>query len=156
MDIKEIRRQNLLLIISDVFAGRQVDLADRIHRGQAQITQWKSPENGIHEKSARMIEAAAGKPPGWMDVPHSSGHEPLTVQKNVVAPAYYALPRPSLRVALEALCEELARVEEPERRDSVAALLRSCAVAGGDTSYIEPILSVMRFKQSQPQNNKAA
>lgn len=156
MRLSELRRQNLALLIKDVFDGKQINLVKRLGRGQAQVSQWMSGHRSIHEDSARDIESVAGKPSGWMDVPHSSGQEPLTVQENVVAPAYYALPRPSLRVALEALCEELARVEEPERRDSVAALLRSCAVAGGDTSYIEPILSVMRFKQSQPQNNKAA
>ena len=155
MQLNEIRRQNLLLIISDVFGGRQVELANRMNRGQAQITQWKSPENGIHERSARLIEAAAGKPPGWLDVPHETGHEGLVVRESA-APVPFHVPRPALRVALEALCEELARVGEPERRESVGALLKACAMAGGDATYIEPLLALLRIKSAGSVNSRHA
>jgi hypothetical protein len=150
MDLNELRRQNLLLIIADVFGGRQIDLAKRIGRGQAQITQWKSPENGIHERSARLIEQAAGKPVGWMDLPHDSGHEGLVTRETVTALPFHS-PRPAPRVALEALCDELARVAEPERREALGTLLRACALAGGDASYIEPVLSLLRVR-SPPAN----
>ncbi len=151
MDLNELRRQNLLLIIADVFGGRQIDLAKRMGRGQAQITQWKSPENGIHERSARLIEQAAGKPAGWMDLPHDSGHEGLVTRETVAALPFHS-PRPAPRVALEALCDELARVAEPERREALGTLLRACALAGGDVSYVEPILSLLRVR-SPPANN---
>lgn len=150
MDLNELRRQNLLLIIADVFGGRQIDLAKRMGRGQAQITQWKSPENGIHERSARLIEQAAGKPTGWMDLPHDSGHEGLVTRETVAALPFHS-PRPAPRVALEALCDELARVAEPERREALGTLLRACALAGGDASYVEPILSLLRVR-SPPAN----
>jgi hypothetical protein len=150
MDLNELRRQNLLLIIADVFGGRQIDLAKRMGRGQAQITQWKSPENGIHERSARLIEQAAGKPAGWMDLPHDSGHEGLVTRETVAALPFHS-PRPAPRVALEALCDELARVAEPERREALGTLLRACALAGGDVSYVEPILSLLRVR-SPPAN----
>jgi hypothetical protein len=150
MDLNELRRQNLLLIIADVFGGRQIDLARRMGRGQAQITQWKSPENGIHERSARLIEQAAGKPAGWMDLPHDSGHEGLVTRETVAALPFHS-PRPAPRVALEALCDELARVAEPERREALGTLLRACALAGGDVSYVEPILSLLRVR-SPPAN----
>jgi hypothetical protein len=148
MNLNDLRRQNLLLIIADVFNGRQVDLAKRIGRGQAQITQWKSPENGIHERSARMIERAAGKPAGWMDLPHDNGREGL-VTREPVAPLPFHMPRPALRVALEALCEELAKVPEPERREGLGGLLRACAMSRGDVSYIEPILSLLRVRSPE-------
>jgi hypothetical protein len=119
-------------------------------RGQAQITQWKSPENGIHERSARLIEQAAGKPAGWMDLPHDSGHEGLVTRETVAALPFHS-PRPAPRVALEALCDELARVAEPERREALGTLLRACALAGGDVSYVEPILSLLRVR-SPPAN----
>jgi hypothetical protein len=150
MDLNELRRQNLLLVIADVFGGRQIDLAKRMGRGQAQITQWKSPENGIHERSARLIEQAAGKPVGWMDLPHDSGHEGLVTRETVAALPFHS-PRPAPRVALEALCDELARVAEPERREALGTLLRACALAGGDASYVEPILSLLRVR-SPPAN----
>jgi hypothetical protein len=150
MDLNELRRQNLLLVIADVFGGRQIDLAKRMGRGQAQITQWKSPENGIHERSARLIEQAAGKPAGWMDLPHDSGHEGLVTRETVAALPFHS-PRPAPRVALEALCDELARVAEPERREALGTLLRACALAGGDASYVEPILSLLRVR-SPPAN----
>ncbi len=54
-------------------------------------------------------------------------------------------------MALEALCDELARVAEPERREALGTLLRACALAGGDASYIEPILSLLRVR-SPPAN----
>ena len=149
MDLKDIRRENLLLIIRDVFNGRQVELARRMGRKEAQITQWKSEFRGLHESSCRLIERAAGKPVGWMDQPHASGTDPLSVQEpTAVRP--YQLPRPSLRVSLEVLCTGLSVLQEPERRESVGTLLKACAVAGGDTSYIEAFLATMR-KHQPPQ-----
>jgi hypothetical protein len=48
-------------------------------------------------------------------------------------------------------------LEDPARLDGVAALLRSCAVASGDKDYIEPILTLMRFKAppTMPKQNAA-
>jgi hypothetical protein len=148
MEVSDVRLRNLLLIIESVFGGRQVHLARRMQRKESQITQWKRGNCRIHEKSARLIEAAAGKPMGWLDVPHQSADEDLVVRDSV-APAPYFM-RPSLRVALEVLCEELSRLEDPARLEGVAALLRSCAITSGDQAYIEPILTLMRFKSAPP------
>jgi transcriptional regulator with XRE-family HTH domain len=155
MRLSEVRRANLILLLNDLFDGTQKRLVDRLGKGAAQISQWKSGHRSIHEDSARDIEAACGKPSGWLDVPHQSGHEGLTIRDSV-APAPFVM-RPSLRVALEVLCEELARLEDPARLDGVAALLRSCAVASGDKDYIEPILTLMRFKAppTMPKQNAA-
>lgn len=154
MNLRETRRANLELLIADVFLGRAIELARRIGRSESQVSQWRMSERkdgrffGIGEHSARRIEQASGKPQGWMDVPHKSGHEGLTIQDSV-APVPYSM-RPSLRVALEVLCEELSRLEDPARLEGVAALLRSCAVSSGDQAYIEPILTLMRFKSAPP------
>jgi hypothetical protein len=155
MKLGEIRQQNLLLILQDLFDGKTTLLATRLGKKPAQISQWKSGHRAVHEDSARLIESAAGKPPGWMDVRHESGHEGLVVRE-AAAPVPFHVPRPSLRVALEALCEELARVTEPERRESVGALLRACAMAGGDASYIEPLLALLRVKSAGSENSRHA
>lgn len=155
MNLRDLRRANLLLIIADVFGGRQVELAKRMQCSEAQLTQWKSPNTGIHERSARRIEAAAGKPAGWIDVQHESGHEGLVAREpGPVVPLY--APRPALRVALEVVCEELARVAEPERRESVGGLLKACAMAGGDAAYIDPLLALLRMRSAGKPNSQGA
>lgn len=155
MKLGQIRQQNLLLILRDLFDGKPTVLATRLGKRPAQISQWKSGHRAIHEDSARQIEAAAGKPLRWMDVPHDSGHEGLVVRE-AAAPVPFHVPRPALRVALEALCEELARVSQPERREGVGALLKACALAGGDASYIEPLLALLRFKGTGAANSQQA
>ena len=90
-----------------------------------------------------------------MDVPHESGQEGL-VARDSAAPVPFHVPRPALRVALEVVCEELARVMEPERREGAGALLRACAIAGGDQSYIDPLLSLLRVKTPSPANTRKA
>lgn len=155
MKLREVRQKNLLLLINDVFDGRPTVMAQRLNKNPAQISQWKSGHRAISEDSARTIEAAAGKPPGWMDVPHDSGHEGLVARESgPVVPLY--LPRPALRVALEVVCEELARVDEPERRESVGGLLKACAMAGGDSAYIEPLLSLLRMRSARQANRLGA
>jgi transcriptional regulator with XRE-family HTH domain len=150
MRLGDLRRQNLLLILEHAFDRKPTLLAKRMGKSGAQISQWKSGHRDIHEDSARRIELAAGKPVGWMDLPHDSGHEGLVTRETVAALPFHS-PRPAPRVALEALCDELARVAEPERREALGTLLRACALAGGDASYVEPILSLLRVR-SPPAN----
>jgi transcriptional regulator with XRE-family HTH domain len=145
MQLGELRRQNLLLILRDLFEGRPSALAKRMGKSAAQISQWKGGHRDIHEDSARAIEQAAGKPAGWMDLVHDNGREGLVTRESVVV-LPFRMPRPALRVALEALCEELAKVPEPERREGLGGLMRACAMSGGDVSYIEPILSLLRVR----------
>jgi hypothetical protein len=150
MNLSDIRLQNLLALLDEAFGGRQVELAKRMGRSQAQIAQWKSGYRKIHEDSARSIERAGGKPRGWLDELHAD-NKGLSVQ-DAGAPVFLPPFRPSLRLALEVLCDELGRIAETERREGVGSLLRSCAISGGDATYIDAILSVMR--QSPPKAAK--
>lgn len=154
MTLKEVRHANFLLILAHAFKGKQIDLANAIEAKEAQVTQWKKGR-GFHESTVRKIEQAAGKHHGWMDVPHVSFSDENVVRDSATPPLY-SFPKPSLRFALETLCDELNRVQEPERRESVGSLLRACAIAGGDTSYIDAILSVLRFKAPPPKGDARA
>lgn len=138
----EIRRTNLRLLIDKRFGGVHRQLADALGRTQPQITQWLNGGRNISEESARRIEHVVGEQSGWMDVPRH-GPELLAAEVLPIAPA----PRPSLRTALEVLCTSLSVLQEAERRESVGGLLKACAIAGGDTSYIDAILAAMRRAQ---------
>lgn len=146
MKVYENRRANLARLIVVRFGGQKKALSDALGSLQSQVSQWLGGNRNISEKSARRIEELAGVPPGWLDAEPSGTVEVREPTGAVVAP----LPRPSLRAALEVLCTALSVLREPERRDSVGSLLRACAVAGGDTSYIDAILATMR-KQQPPQ-----
>lgn len=139
MQVHETRRSNLRLLIDRRFSGVQRHLATAMGRSEAQITQWLNGGRNISEGSARRIEHVSGEQLGWMDVPRSSA-ELVAGEVLRFTPA----PRPSLRAALEVLCTSLSVVQEAERRESVGALLKACAIAGGDLSYIDAILATMR------------
>lgn len=77
--VEEIRRENLLALIAEC-GGSQRALAERIGKAPAQISQWvtRAPTQSgrprvISGPTARDIEAAMGKPVGWMDTRHRSG-----------------------------------------------------------------------------------
>lgn len=148
MQIHDIRRTNLRLLIDKRFDGVQRYLANAMGRSEAQITQWLNGGRNISETSARRMEHVAGEQPGWLDVSRS-GTELLAGQVFAMTPAL----RPSLRAALEVLCTSLSVVQETERRESVGALLKACAIAGGDMSYIDAILATMR-RANPPQANR--
>lgn len=142
MQVHEIRKTNLRLLIDKRFGGVHRLLADALGRSQPQITQWLNGGRNISEESARRIEQLVGEHAGWMDVPRQS-LDLLAGEVVPIAPT----PRPSLRSALEVLCTSLSVLQEAERRESVGALLKACAIAGGDTSYIDAILAAMRRAQ---------
>lgn len=71
MDIIEIRRQNLLLLIAEA-GGRQKFLS-KTGRTDAQISQLLTHGKGsrnIGNRLARALEQECGKPAGFMDTPH--------------------------------------------------------------------------------------
>lgn len=66
----QIRRLRLLELIKEV--GSQVAVADAIGKNKNQVHQWLLPEDddaarNMGHKSARQIETAFKKSPGWMD-----------------------------------------------------------------------------------------
>jgi len=66
---EEIRLTNLQLLRSEFrFAN---EFAARISKSPAQLTQWLSGVRSIGHKAAREVEAALGKPAGWLDNNHS-------------------------------------------------------------------------------------
>lgn len=99
-------------------------------------------------RGARSCEERLGMPQLWLDQaqePATAVAEPGGAWDQPAVPLRAnAAARVTLRQALQALCEELRAVEPVERREGVGALLRACAISGGDFSYIDPIISVMQ------------
>lgn len=75
MDIDEIRRQRLELIIRE--SGTVKAVAERLGVSPAQVSQWRNqsvdPKTGkprvMHRNSARRVESLWEKPMNWMDTP---------------------------------------------------------------------------------------
>lgn len=71
MDIYETRRSNLLNLIAREYGGNQTAFARAAHVSAPQVNRWVSEtakdKRSITEESARKIEAALGKPAGWLD-----------------------------------------------------------------------------------------
>lgn len=77
--IDEIYRQRLAMLIEE--SGGQTKLANRIGKSPSQVNQWLHGAKDKHgnrralsRHSARSIEAAVGKPEGWMDQPLGIEH----------------------------------------------------------------------------------
>lgn len=68
MDIKEIRRVNLMRLIAE-YESQQA-LADAVDVTPAVFSQIINKRRNIGEKMARKIEAKLGKPANWFDTPH--------------------------------------------------------------------------------------
>lgn len=62
-----IRVKRLRKLISEQFGGSQTALAARAGMSLPQIGQYLNGYRNMGEKTARKIEAACGKPNGWMD-----------------------------------------------------------------------------------------
>lgn len=80
--IDEIRRSNLATLITE-FGGNKT-FSERLGVSESQLSQWaKGAANsatgkprGMRTDTAQRIEAAGGKPPGWLDQPHERGEHP--------------------------------------------------------------------------------
>jgi transcriptional regulator with XRE-family HTH domain len=75
--IDDIRRENLSRL-RDQLGGRQ--LADRIGCSESQLSQWingskhsvTGKKRGMRTATARVIETACSKEPGWLDTDHEA------------------------------------------------------------------------------------
>lgn len=71
MDIYETRRRRLRLLIDENYEGNQASFSRASGFKSPQINRWLSKttteRRTITEDSARKIEAASGKPHGWLD-----------------------------------------------------------------------------------------
>lgn len=69
---EELRKANLSALIAGV--GSVNDFADKVGKNPSQVSQWRSDgssSKNIGSSVAREIEAAFGKPRGWLDQDHS-------------------------------------------------------------------------------------
>jgi hypothetical protein len=65
--MENIRATNLKKLIADAFDGSHTALSEKCGISISQIGQYLSGYRNIGEKTARRIEQAAGKIPGWLD-----------------------------------------------------------------------------------------
>jgi hypothetical protein len=113
--IEDTRHANLLLLLGELAQehgerGAIQRLAETMGRSHSQISQIKTraahsrtgkPRN-IGSKLARDIEAASGKPPGWMDSAHEAGPSmqqlvAAEVARQIAAGAAQAQPEALIR-----------------------------------------------------------
>jgi hypothetical protein len=76
---KEIRADNLRKLIKEDFAGVTNKLAKQMGLAHIVLSRLivESPKRFIGDQLARDIEAAAGKPTGWLDNPHHASETEL-------------------------------------------------------------------------------
>ena len=87
MNLKDVRRLNLLLLQRTEFGNLASQLAKHIRRKPSQVSQWYMGYRTISEETARDIEDKCHKPSGWLDVIRtelwgesaSSGQGPATI-----------------------------------------------------------------------------
>lgn len=123
--IEDVRRDNLRRL-RDELGGVQ-ELADRLGKGQSQISQWlnASTHSGtgkpraISSGSCREIERTLRKPEGWMDVEHA----PMTLVPSSEATALRKLlAEASADVRLVSVYN-LANADQRELIDSAVRLV---------------------------------
>ena len=72
--IKEIRKNNLLVLINDVAGGNQAQFARTVKIDPTMISNIKNPKlknRNMGDDLARKVEVALNKATGWMDKEHS-------------------------------------------------------------------------------------
>ena len=82
IDIDEIRRENLRQL--EIELGGPAGAANALSMSTSQFINLREGakdsktgrRRGMRKETARRIEAAAGKPPGWLDIHHSDGLSP--------------------------------------------------------------------------------
>lgn len=127
-DIDAIRRENLRLIEKEV--GGTTEAATLCGMSPSQFANLRDgakdsktgKPRGMRKETARRIEAAAGKQPGWLDVDHSLA--PISATSEPVAtPSHsHESPIPSLVQALELVATALSKVPLEKRHALVAVL----------------------------------
>ncbi len=81
MDIKQIRKQNLLLLIKES-GGRKL-FGEKTGKSEAQISQLLSnskTSRNIGDRLARDFERSCAKPAGWMDTVHGNGQRTASAE----------------------------------------------------------------------------
>lgn len=140
--IDDIRRANLITLIRGFGTAAALEAVSGI--SASMLSQWKqgSPNSKtkkprqISGASCRRLEAASGKPPGWMDQDHEAAE-----QARPPTTGSAGLQRmPSLPDALTTLSAALAEDLAPTVRESVARALAALAEHEGDPHDQEQVL----------------
>lgn len=127
LTIDDIRRANLDALARE--AGSKRALADKLEISESQVSQWingskdsrTGKPRGMRLATCHRIEAALGKPRGWLDTDHSA-----LAGSGAPAP----MPAPSLAELLEAMGLQLAQVPQ-EVRQELADNFRLWVMYGG-------------------------
>lgn len=147
LQLPELRRRNLRRWMDDKHL-RQADVATRIEKGRAYVSNLFLPDRAFGEKAARYIESKLFMPNGWLDSNHSMP-EAVAVWSRVddlSADVFALVPRVDLRLSVgpgsvprESPLPPLAFRADWLRKKGVASrsTLRVCAVAGDS---MEPYL----------------
>jgi phage repressor protein C with HTH and peptisase S24 domain len=86
MDIADIRRANLALLIETKTGGNATEFAAMIGRKQSYVSDLGRGEKSFGEKIARAIEIRLELPKLWMDTPHN---ENLELEEGPLLPAQF-------------------------------------------------------------------
>lgn len=73
MDISEIRRQNLKLLIDQHAGSNQAKFGQLVDWNRSTVNQYLHGARNIGNPSARKLEKKLGLHKGWMDTPHTLG-----------------------------------------------------------------------------------
>lgn len=140
LSLPERRKANLRVWMEDK-GLRQADVAKRIEKGPAYVSNLFLPDRAFGEKAARYIETRLVMPTGWLDSDHSRPEAVTAWSKTEdLPPGVFAIvPRVAVRlsagngsVPMESSLPPLAFREDWLRRKGVAAResLRVCEVRG--------------------------
>ena len=151
VDIDEIRRANMRAIENE--CGGPAGAAARVGMSLAQFANLRDgakdsktgKPRGMRKETARRIEGAAGKPPGWLDVVHDASAPTLTLVPAPLPPAVstYGQSAPeSVGSTLQRLGSVLERADDRTRR-AVAKLLGEYAEDPSQSAAIADAIGVL-------------
>jgi len=83
LDIKAIRKHNVLLLEGELGDGGRSKLARKVGSSQSYLSQCvgKAGLRSIGDEMARRMEGAMGKPYGWMDQSHIEDERMVIVRR---------------------------------------------------------------------------
>ncbi len=106
-------------LIADEFGGKQAELARKIDRSPAQISQWLTGRRAIGDASAINIEAKLKKPGLFHDLPRATDHsvndQRLTALLSEIKNIYKSTShdhRDGIRTSLEMLIQSISSWHE--------------------------------------------
>lgn len=148
------RGRRLRQLINERFDGSNVDLAARINKKPAQISQWLTGHRKMSETSARQIESKLKLPPLWFDV--DSEQDAVCEPKNWKPPPFIDAPprKPILDERIKVLVELADRADNirPDKRDHILDLIRSLFITKEfRVGCAETILNMLKlYEESCP------